>query len=120
MKLLTIMLHFIVAYKTKRRNKTMVLNIEEKKVLYAFGCSSLKNTIIRLKYLTAITVAPDVKHMIMVLSEKVGEWTDDEEYFNYYYQLRREMDTYFKARQKVDEIEKNSLRKEENTYDETD
>jgi hypothetical protein len=30
------------------------------------------------------------------------------------------MDTYFKARQKVDEIEKNSLRKEENTYDETD
>jgi hypothetical protein len=30
------------------------------------------------------------------------------------------MDTYFKARQQVDEIEKNSLRKEENSYDEAD
>jgi hypothetical protein len=84
-------------------------------VLYAFGCSSLKNTVTRLKYLTAITVDLEVKHMFMVLSGKVEVGADIDSYFNYYYLLRREMDAYFNAKQKIDEIEKNNLRKEEKT-----
>jgi hypothetical protein len=93
----------------KGETEIMLLNIEEKKVLYAFGCSSIKNTVTRLKYLTAIAVDPEVKHMFMVLSGKVEEGADNDGYFNYYYLLRREMDVYFNAKHKIDEIENNIL-----------
>ena len=34
----------------------MKLNMEEKKILYAFGCGNLENTIHRLKWITPLTV----------------------------------------------------------------
>lgn len=48
----------------------MKLNIEEKKVLYAFGCPSFDNTVQRLKYLTSLTVDPEAKHMMLELRKR--------------------------------------------------
>lgn len=47
------------------------LNIEEKKILYAFGCENLENTIRRLKWITALTVDTKVKHRILCLARKL-------------------------------------------------
>lgn len=49
----------------------MKLNIEEKKVLYAFGYPSYDNTVKRLKFLISLTVDPEVKHMILELAKKI-------------------------------------------------
>ena len=38
----------------------MTLSMKEKKILYAYGCPSHHNTVTRLKWLTALTVDPDV------------------------------------------------------------
>ena len=49
----------------------MKLDIEEKKILYAFGCENLENTIRRLKWITALTVDTKVKHRILCLARKL-------------------------------------------------
>ena len=51
----------------------MKLNIEEKKILYAFGCENLENTIRRLKWITALTVDTKVKHRILCTGKKAGQ-----------------------------------------------
>lgn len=42
----------------------MEFNIEEKKILYAFGCSSHKNTVERMKWLAALTVDTETKRTV--------------------------------------------------------
>lgn len=76
----------------------MKLNIEEKKILYAFGCGNHENTVHRLKWVTALTVDARTKRKILCLARKldregVGEW-----YPCFYRQLRLEMERYFEAK----------------------
>ena len=57
----------------------MKLSIEEKKILYAFGCRSHENTVRRLKWVTALTVDEKVKRRVLCLARKLddggaGEW----------------------------------------------
>ncbi len=47
----------------------MKLNIEEKKILYAFGCGSHENTVRRLKWVTALTVDEKVKRRVLCLAK---------------------------------------------------
>ena len=49
----------------------MKLNMEEKKILYAFGCGNLENTIHRLKWITALTVDTKVKRRVLCLARKL-------------------------------------------------
>ena len=49
----------------------MKLNIEEKKILYAFGCESHENTVHRLKWVTALTVDARTKRKILCLARKL-------------------------------------------------
>ena len=58
----------------------MKLNIEEKKILYAFGCENLENTIRRLKWITALTVDTKVKHRILCLARKLDSENVREQY----------------------------------------
>lgn len=86
----------------------MKLNIEEKKILYAFGCRSHENTVCRLKWVTALTVDAKVKRRMLCLarkldSEGVGEW-----YPCFYRQLRLEMERYFEAKKNIRIIEKST------------
>jgi hypothetical protein len=95
----------------------MKLNIEEKKVLYAFGCSDLQNTVERLKYLTAMTVDPEAKHLFLGMTRRMEREKNEDAYYRYYYHLRLEMDRYFRAKRTVREIECNAG-KGEIAYDE--
>ena len=91
----------------------MKLNIEEKKVLYAFGCPSFDNTVKRLKYLTSLTVDPEVKHMMLELAKKIDSKEAEGWYRCFYHQLRSEMDSYFRARQYLRLVEKRTKWEEE-------
>lgn len=91
----------------------MRLNIEEKKVLYAFGCDDYSNTVTRLKWLTSFTVDTEVKHMMLGLARKIegkgaGEW-----YRFFYYRLRSEMEGYFRAGRHLRLVEENTKWEEE-------
>ena len=73
----------------------MKLNMEEKKILYAFGCGNFENTIHRLKWITTLTVDTKVKRRVLCLARKldnknVGEWHPC-----FYRHLRLEMERYF-------------------------
>ncbi len=86
----------------------MKLNIEEKKILYAFGCKSHENTVCRLKWITALTVDAKVKRRMLCLARKldnagVGEW-----YPCFYHQLCMEMKEYFEAEKLLRTVEKNT------------
>ena len=50
----------------------MKLSIEEKKILYAFGCGSHENTVRRLKWVTALTVDEKVKTPGAVPGKEAG------------------------------------------------
>jgi len=75
----------------------MRVTLEEKKVLYAYGCPDLRNTITRLKFLTSITVDPDVKDMVLSLARKLDSEGVQEWYRCFFYNLRMEMESYFHA-----------------------
>lgn len=76
----------------------MRTTIEEKKVLYAYGCPNLGNTITRLKFLASITVDPDVKDMILKLARKLDSEGVQGWYRCFFYNLRMEMESYFNAK----------------------
>ncbi len=83
----------------------MKLNIEEKKILYAFGCGNHENTVHRLKWVTALTVDKRAKRKLLCLARKldgesVGEW-----YPCFYRTLRREMEGYFEAKKRIRMVE---------------
>lgn len=75
----------------------MKLDMEEKKVLYAFGCSSYSNTVTRLKWLTSFTVEPGVKHRMLGLARKLEEKEAGEWYCWFYGRVHLEMERYFRA-----------------------
>lgn len=83
----------------------MRLNMEEKEILYAFGCRSYENTVYRLKWVTALTVDATVKRRILCLARKLesagaGEW-----YPSFYQHLRMEMEGYLDAKKLVRMVE---------------
>lgn len=58
----------------------MKLSMKEKKILYAFACPSHHNTVTRLKWLTALTVDPEVKCRILGLARKMEMEVDESWY----------------------------------------
>ena len=75
----------------------MKLDIEEKKVMYAFGCSNYGNTVTRLKWLTSFAVEPGVKHRMLGLVKKLEEKGTGEWYCWFYDRVHLEMERYFRA-----------------------
>lgn len=76
----------------------MKLNIEEKEILFVFGCRSYDNTLYQLKWITALTVEEKVKRRVLAVARKpekegIGEW-----YTGVYRQLCKEMEGYFEAK----------------------
>lgn len=66
----------------------MILNLEEKKVLCAFGCPVYRNTVIRLKLLTALVVDVDAKHRLLCLVRKLDNEEAEILYPSLYEQFR--------------------------------
>ena len=75
----------------------MNMNINEKKVLYAFGYPVLKATVERLRMLAALTPDPATKKLFYTLAIKLLADRTDEWYRCFFYNLRMEMEGYFNA-----------------------
>lgn len=86
----------------------MKLSIEEKKILYAFGCRSYENTVRRLKWVTALTVDEKVKRRILYLARKLDDGGAGEWYPCFYRHLRLEMEGYFEAKKQIRMVEKST------------
>ena len=95
----------------------MKLDMKEKRILYVFGCPSLRNTVERLKWLTSLTVDPEAKHRMLELTKKIKNEADEEWYPHFYLYLRSEMDRYFRAERHIKIVELHTEYGEE-IYDE--
>ena len=76
----------------------MKLTIEEKKILFAFGCANLHSTVNRLKFLASITVDPGIKDIVLKLARKLDCEGAQDWYRCFFYHLRMEMESFFHAR----------------------
>ena len=83
----------------------MKLNMEEKKILYAFGCGTLENTVRRLKWITAMTVDTKAKRRVLCLARKLDSKNVREWYPCFYRRLRLEMERYFEAKKYIHVVE---------------
>ena len=79
----------------------MKFSMEEKNVLYAFACPNYRNTVTRLKWLTALTVDPQARRRMLELARKLETELAESWYTGFYHQLRAEMDEYFRARRRL-------------------
>lgn len=95
----------------------MRFNIEEKKILYAFGCSSYKNTVERIKWLAALAVDTETKRTVWILARKIDQEGVKTWYRCFYKCLRIEMEGYFLAGKVMRMAEKSTDR--EDRIDET-
>lgn len=96
----------------------MEFNIEEKKILFAFGCLCRRNTVERLKWLAALAVDTETKQMILMIARKLDNEDADNWYHCFYQCLRIEMAGYFLAGKVMHMAEKSTDRKD--TYDAAD
>ena len=76
----------------------MKLSLEERKVLYAYGCTNHHNTVTRLKWLTALAVDRKSKQKLLILTRKIDHETSENNYQAFYFYIRYQMEGYFKAR----------------------
>ena len=83
----------------------MKLSIEEKNILYAFGCSNHENTVQRLKWITILTVDIKVKRKIQCLVKKLEKESVGEYYVCFYQQLCIEMKKYLEAKKCIHMVE---------------
>ena len=75
----------------------MKLTLEERKVLYVYGCTNHHNTITRLKWLTMLAVDQDSKRLLLRLTQKIEYKIGEENYQAFYFYIRTQMEDYFKS-----------------------
>ena len=63
------------------------MTMNEKRILFTFGCADREATVTRLCYVGSITVDPMAREQILELAKKLS-FMDDEEYRNYFYNMR--------------------------------
>ena len=90
----------------------MRFNIEEKKIIYAFGCSNHKNTVERMKWLAALAVDVETKQIVGMLARKIDQEGVKAWYRCFYECLRIEMMGYFLAGKVMRMAEKSTDREE--------
>lgn len=104
--------HFmaIITQLSEKREKLFMdidvrLNMEEKNILYAFGCRNHENTVYRLKWVTVLTVDAKVKRRIWCLLRKLESVDAGERYPCLYQHLCMEMEEYLEAKKLVCMVE---------------
>lgn len=95
----------------------MRMSIEEKKVLYAFGCPDYDNTVIRLNHLGMLAVDPGAKKLLAELSLKLLDEGVEKWYRCFYYNLRMEMENYYHARRTMHRAESSTIEAEDYDYE---
>lgn len=103
--------------KTRFFVKPSLMQMKEKKILYAYGCPSHHNTVTRLKWLTALTVDPEAKRRMLGLARKVETEVGESWYEDFYHHLRMEMDEYRRLKRSL-RVLKSYTDYEEDLYEE--
>ena len=70
----------------------MMMSINEKKILFAFGCPKRELTIARLRHAAALAVDPTAKKDFFSLAIKLNEDATDDWYRNFFYNMRLEVE----------------------------
>ena len=71
---------------------TMMMSMNEKKILFTFGCPKRELTVERLRHAAALAVDPTAKKAFFSLAVKLYEDATDEQYRNFYYNMRLDME----------------------------
>lgn len=69
-----------------------MMSMNEKKMLFAFGCPNRDLTVERLRHAAALAVDPAAKKALFSLAVKLYEDATDEQYRNFYYNMRLDME----------------------------
>lgn len=72
----------------------MRMSMNEKKVLYAFGCPNREATVKRLRLVAALAPDPAAKKLFYMLSVKLSDESCDRWYRCFLYNLRRELERF--------------------------
>jgi len=70
----------------------MVMSMNEKKALYAFGCPNREATVDRLRYVAALTPDPAAKKLFFTLAVKLNDEDCERWYRCFLYNMRRELE----------------------------
>ena len=70
----------------------MMMSMNEKKILFAFGCPNRGLTVERLRHAAALAVDPTVKKDFFTLAIKLNEEATDDGYRNFFYNMRLEFE----------------------------
>ena len=70
----------------------MMTSMNEKKILFTFGCPNRGLTVERLRHAAALAVDPATKKAFYSLAVKLYEDATDEQYRNFYYNMRLDME----------------------------
>ena len=75
-----------------KEDNTMRMSMNEKKILFTFGCPKRELTVERLRHAAALAVDPTAKKAFFSLAVKLYEDATDEQYRNFYYNMRLDME----------------------------
>ena len=70
----------------------MMMSMNEKKILFAFGCPKRELTIARLRHAAALAVDPTAKKNFFRLAVMLNEEATDDGYRNFFYNMRLEVE----------------------------
>ena len=70
----------------------MMMSMNEKKILFTFGCPNRGLTVERLRHAAALAVDPAAKKAFFSLAVRLYEDATDEQYRSFYYNMRLEIE----------------------------
>ena len=70
----------------------MMMSMNEKKILFTFGCPKRELTVERLRHAAALAVDPTAKKDFFTLAIKLNEEANDDGYRNFFYNMRLEVE----------------------------
>ena len=70
----------------------MMMSMNDKKILFTFGCPNRGLTVTRLRHAAALAVDPAAKKDFFTLAIKLNEDATDDWYRNFFYNMRLEVE----------------------------
>lgn len=70
----------------------MMMTMNEKKILFTFGCPNRKTTVERLRYAAALATDPAAKKVMFTLAVKLNDKDCDRWYRDFFYNMRLQLE----------------------------
>jgi hypothetical protein len=96
----------------------MNLTINEKEILFVWGCPDYRDTVIRLGHAASLMNNSEMKYRVSALRDKMIEAEMQEYYTCFYQRLRMEMKEYYCMKDRLRRIACSTLSDMEVEYDE--